>query len=70
MPVAKISLKLWNYLFYLGIRKFGLSNLKQTKQRKQRKVAGHMSILVFLAEFFIKDIPEAAIEAAKRCSAK
>ena len=40
------------------------------KKRKQRKVAGHMSILVFLAEFFIKDIPEAAVEAAKRCSAK
>ena len=31
------------------------------------KAAGHISILVFLPDFFIKDIPETAIE---RCSAK
>ena len=37
------------------------------KKRKQRKVAGHISILVFLFGFFVKDIPEAAF---KRCSPK
>ena len=37
------------------------------KRGKQQNVAGHTSVLVFLSDFFVKDIPEAAI---KRCSAK
>ena len=37
------------------------------KKKKQMKAAGHISILVFLPDFFIKHIPEAAI---KRCPAK
>ena len=37
------------------------------KKGKQREVAGDISILVFMSDFFVKDIPEAPIN---RCSAK
>ena len=49
------------------LRKKLLKYFYFSKKRKQREVAGHISILVFLSGFFVKDIPEAA---NKRCFPK